>query len=94
MREKFAALGEAVGGGSGIPNRGDGEISVVAWMDGNIGGGGVAKGSRVAQEADVDERDSGGVGGWVCNIDASRKGEGVFGGFEYVERADLWREGG
>ncbi len=43
---------------------------MIAWMDGQIGGCGVAKGCGVAQEMDVDERDGGRIGGWVCNVDA------------------------
>lgn len=71
LREEFTGVGEAGGaGGLGrIPVGRDGEVGVVAWVDGEVSCGGVAEAGAVAEEIDVHVRNGGRVWGWVCDID-------------------------
>ena len=50
-------------------------------MDGDVGRSGVAYSGGVAAEENVNERNRGGVVGWIRNVHQSGEGEGVFGRF-------------
>ena len=92
MREEFAAAGKATWGGGGVPQHGDGKVGVIARVDGEVDGRGMAESGGVAEEEDVEKGDAGGVGCRVCDVDDGREGEGVFGCFEDLEGADLGGE--
>ena len=75
-----------------VPSGDDGEVGVVAGMDGDVDRGGVTDFGGVAEEKDVDEGDSSGVICWICDIDFGGEDEGVLGSFCDSKGADFRAE--